>query len=65
MSPTTILPPVLDGHDGCMLGGVGRGVPGVVRTGVGREGAIPVPVQDHPRDPYLVIFEARALPTAK
>ena len=43
----------------------GRGVPGVVGMGGSQEGAIPVPTQDHPRDPLLVIFQALALPTAK
>ena len=32
---------------------------------VGREGAIPVPSQDHPKDPYYTYSKAKALPTAK
>ena len=36
---------------------VGRGVPGVVGTGWVPGRAIPVPSQDQPQDPYLVIFK--------
>ena len=43
----------------------GEGVPGVVRTGWVPGRAIPVPYPAMPQDPYLVISEAKALPTAK
>ena len=46
-------------------GGVGRGVPGVVRDWWVPGGAIPVHYPAMLQDPYLVIFEARVLPTAK
>ena len=39
--------------------------PGWWGTGVGLEGAIPVPQPDHPRDPYLVYLRLKSLPTAK
>ena len=56
MSPTARFSSVLDGHDGCVLGRVGRGVPGVVGTGWYREGAIPGTTQDPPRHPYLTLI---------
>ena len=43
----------------------GRGVPGVVGTGVGWEGYYTGYHQYPPRTPYLTIFSLGALPTAK
>ena len=53
LSPTTIFVALIPAS--CMTAGVrvGRGVPGVVRTGVGRRGAIPGTHPSHPRVPYL------------
>ena len=64
MSPTTLFSLGDPWCSGVPGSAVGRGVPGVVRWGGSWEGAIPVPRPNHPRDPYLVIFSQRALPTA-
>ena len=41
------------------------GVPGVVGGLGGPEGYYPGTPRHHPRDPYLVYLESKALPTAK
>ena len=60
MSPTAIYRPVLDGHDGCMLGAGGGGVPGVWGMGGWLGRAIPVPSPVPSQDPYLTLFDLRA-----
>ena len=62
MSPTTLFTLWDTARAAYGMYGVGEGVPGVVRDGVGPGGAIPVPCPGTLQDPYLVIFQ-RLSPT--